>query len=222
MYCSECGVKASGKYCHQCGAPLHASESVPVLLPIDDKLPTVSWEHDVRYARVIQVEAVRHTIAMLASHAKKGVSGEAILKLYDKVMASPIPLESLAKVIQPFYDSLGIRTTKKREEAIDLPIGRAIASTLCSFAKNNQSLQKTHQFEAHCLLVAELPSSLCSLAGTMLVELHRHGDGTRMVATAIIPGQAYDWGKGHRCLDQLFRDMQTDDGIGGLLSRKTA
>ncbi len=42
-------------------------------------------------------------------------------------MASPIPLESLAKVIQPFYDSLGIRTTKKREEAIDLPIGRAIA-----------------------------------------------------------------------------------------------
>ncbi len=137
-------------------------------------------------------------------------------------MASPIPLESLAKVIQPFYDSLGIRTTKKREEAIDLPIGRAIASALCSFAKNNQSLQKTHQFEAHCLLVAELPSSLCSLAGTMLVELHRHGDRTRMVATAIIPGQAYDWGKGHRCLDQLFRDMHTDHGIGGLLSRKTA
>lgn len=213
MFCSQCGVKACGKYCHQCGSPLHAADDGLVLPDEAVVMDPVDWEQDARYEVIVRVGAVRAAIAHHAANAPKGVSGEAILALYDKVMSSPIPLESLAAVLQPLYESWGIRTGKERGGSIAAPIGRAIARTLCSFAKHGQTFQSAEQHDAGCVLTAELPSSVCSLTGKLTISLLGRGPQTQISATTVIPGQLYDWGKSNRCLEQLFNDLQSDLGL---------
>jgi hypothetical protein len=213
MFCSQCGVKASGKFCYQCGNPLQTSDT--------DLLPSVAsiasepedWEQDAVYEKIIRVEAVRTAISHHAANAHGGVSGEALLALYDKVMSSPVPLEHLVAIVQPLYDSWGIRTGKERHEWIDAPIGRVIARTLCSFAKHAQAFQRAEQFESGCVLTAELPSSVCSLKGKLTISLKRSEDLTEVTATTIIPGQIYDWGKSDRCLEQLINDLSSELGL---------
>ncbi len=108
MFCSQCGVKAGGKFCHQCGSPLQVYDGV-LILQDQDFLPEVDdWENVAAYEQIVRVEAVRTAIAQLAAKAPKGITGEMILGIYDKIVASPIPLASLAGVVQPLYASLGV------------------------------------------------------------------------------------------------------------------
>jgi hypothetical protein len=214
MYCSQCGVKANGKFCHECGSLLSVPDAV---LAMADKesvhVTTTDWEVDPLYENVIRIESVRSIIAHHAANAPKGISGEALLAIYDKVVQSPISLERLAAVVQPLYASWGIRTGKERTELIRIPIGRAIAQTLCSLAKHGQALQNVEQHENGCLVNADLPSSVCALKGTLTISLHSNESDTRVAATTSIPGQLYDWGKSQRCLEQLFSDLRTDLGL---------
>lgn len=213
MYCSQCGVKATGRFCHQCGSPLQTPDAS--LTPGDDDSPSdqADWEQDARYEQIVRVAAVRTVIARHAAAAPKGLSGEAILALYDRIVASPIPLEKLAAVVQPLYASWGIRTGKERTEVVGIPIGRAIARTLCSFARHGQTFHGAEQSAAGCALTADLPSSVCALKGTLTISLVRHRQQTRVAASTDIPGQMYDWGKSHRSLDQLFSDLKSNLGL---------
>ena len=215
MFCSNCGTKAQGNFCSLCGNPLQTSDATGALdaLGNDRRATPLNWEDDSQFENIARLDAVRSAIAHNASNAAKGVSAEAIFALYDKIIASPIPMERLAAVIQPLYDSWGIRTGKERREVLEAPIGRAIAQTLCSFAKNGQNFQSATQFENGCLLVAELPSSLCSLKGKLQVRLIQQGARTLFEASTIIPGQAYDWGKSVRCLEHFFSDQKSDLGL---------
>ncbi len=162
MFCSQCGVKAGGKFCHNCGSPLRDDDAV-LILQDHDFLPEVhDWENDPRYEQIVRVDAVRTAIAQHAAKAPKGISGEMVLSIYDKIVASPIPLASLAGVVQPLYASLGVRTGKERAGLIRTPIGRAIARTLCAFAKRGRTFQSAEQNELGCRLTATLPSSVCA------------------------------------------------------------
>jgi len=213
MYCSECGVKASGKFCHNCGHLLLVPDSNLVLKNDDVTRQNENWEHDPHYENIIQVEAVRTVIAHHGEKAPKIISGEAILAVYDKVMSSPIPLEKLAAVVQPLYASWGIRTGKERQEFVTTPIGRCIARCLCSMARHGQKLQNVEQHNEGCVLTAELPSSVCSLKGTLTISLQARQAQTQIAAKTSIPGQMYDWGKSNRCLEQLFEDLRSDLGL---------
>jgi len=213
MYCSQCGTKVSGKFCHQCGCPLHESDAALILSDDDFVEEVVDWEQDVRYDRIIKVDAIRIAIARHAATAPKGVSGEALLALYDKIVSSPVPLESLAAVVQPMYDSWGIHTGKKRSELLPVPVGRVIARALCSFAKHAQTFDSTEHHDVGCILISEIPSSVCSFKGKLLVSLLKRDQHTQVTAETHIPGQMYDWGKSQRCLEQLFNDLNSDLGL---------
>ena len=213
MYCSECGVKASGKFCHNCGHLLVAPDSNLVVKNEDATRQNENWEHDPHYENIIQVEAVRRVIADHSEKAPKILSGEAILAVYDKVMSSPIPLEKLAAVVQPLYASWGIRTGKERQGFVNTPIGRSIARCLCSMARHGQKLQNVEQHNEGCVLTAELPSSVCSMKGTLAISLQSCQAQTQIAAKTSIPGQLYDWGKSNRCLEQLFEDLKSDFGL---------
>jgi hypothetical protein len=219
MFCSQCGTKADGKFCHECGSPLRASAAPLDLTDADFTQSCGNWEHDVHYEHVVRVDAVRTAIARHAASAKKGISGEAVLALYDQVMSSPVPLEKLAAIMQPIYESWGIRTGKDRTELIPMPIGRAIAQTLCSFARQAQTFESIEQHDSGCILTADLPSSVWALKGKLTVSLVRRDEATQVAARTEIPGQMYDWGKSRRCLEQLFDDLRSDLG---LPSRKAA
>ena len=213
MFCSQCGVKASGKFCHECGSPLHSAAGPLELTDQDFAVPSGDWELDAQYDNVMRVEPVRTAIARQAASAAKGISGEQVLAIYDQVMSSPIPLEKLAAVVQPLYESWGIRTGKERSEIILAPIGRGIALVLCSFARHCQEFQGVEQHDSGCVLTANLPSSACSLKGQVAVSLVRRESQTAVGARTNISGQMYDWGKSRRCLDQLFSDLHGDLGL---------
>lgn len=213
MYCSQCGAMANGKFCHQCGSPLQDSGAALMLSDDDFVDEVIDWEQEVRYDRIIKVDAIRIAIARHVATAPKGLSGEALLALYDKIVSSPVSLESLAAVVQPMYDSWGIHTGKKRSELLPAPIGRSIARTLCSFAKHAQTFESTEHHDAGCILISDIPSSVCSFKGKLIVSLLRRDQHTQVSAETHIPGQMYDWGKSQRCLEQLFNDLNSDLGL---------
>lgn len=217
MFCSECGVEASGKFCFNCGSPLQVATAKLPPLPVG-----FDWENDARYENIVRVDKVRAVVAGHAAGASKGLSGEALLAICDKIVSSPVSFEGIASVVQPLYAKWGVRTGKDRTATIDAPIGRAIARALCSLAKQGQAIEGVEQGEDGCLLTAELPSSVTSFQGELKISLRRADGGTHVAAATNIPGQVYDWGKSQRCLAQLFTDLRSDLGLPPSAGRQAA
>lgn len=199
MFCSECGSQAHGKFCSQCGQPL--------VVVSDD------WENDVRYEAIISVPEVRQAIDRQAKSAKQGMTAESFLAICEKVVDSPVSYGALAEIAQPLWAKVGVRTGKERAEEIAAPIGRVIARTVCSLAKNGQPIAGVQQGEAGCVLTAEFPSSIWAMKGELKVSLVRLERGVLVGAETDIPGQMFDWGKSTSALAQLFDDLRSDMGL---------
>ncbi len=227
MFCSECGQKASGKFCSHCGHRLPAStpnDAVPVVRILDESNlnkpespvvadliePVADWDHEVRYETLLSVPSVRDTINRHASMARKSMTGEDFLKLCDKVMPIGVPMEKIASLIQPLYARLGISTGKQRVGHVRAPAGRVILRMLCSLARRGQSLRVVKQADDGCSFEAMLPSDIFALEGDLIVGVRKLNDVTEVTAATKIPGQFFDLGKSNRALDALFIDLHQD------------
>ncbi|MCC9609498.1 hypothetical protein LOC68_04910 [Blastopirellula sp. JC732] len=202
MFCCECGAKAQGKFCSNCGHPLSAP------FPQTD-----DWENDVRYEAIIHVADVRAAIDLHAKSAVKGMSAETFLSICEKVVDSPVSYSALAEIAQPMYAKLGMKTGKERAEEIAAPIGRTIARVVCSLAKHGQPIESVQQGEGGCVITAEFPSSIWAMKGQLKISIVRLVQGTLVGAETIIPGQMFDWGKSTSALAQLFADVQCEMGL---------
>lgn len=182
--------------------------------PSEKRCPAIEesldWQLESAFDSISRVEFVKSAISHYAAGAIKVVSGESILAICSNVIQSPIPLEKLTGVVQPLYASWGVRTGRERTECVHLPIGVVIASALCSLARHSQTIQNVEQHEQGCTLNAELPSSITALKGSICVRLERNGEVTLVNASTSIPGQIFDWGKSHRCLEQLIADLNAN------------
>jgi len=206
MFCSECGVKAGGKFCWSCGQPLRqtATENLPTV--------PVNWSQLTDYASLIRVPDVRGRIAIHAARAKKRMSGEEFLEVCDKLMSpitAGVPLTAIAALAQPLGEKLGLKSGTARSARFAEPTGIMIVAVLCSLAQNGQQLQNVAQQTSGCTIDATLPSDMWSLAGELHVAIREAETATEIDATAKIKGQLYDWGKGRRALNQLFNDITT-------------
>jgi hypothetical protein len=206
MYCSECGQRAHGKFCSHCGASLSAEQRE---LPLTELVP--DWDREVQYEAILRFPGVREKIERHARQAPKRLSGEKFLQIADKVLPTPVPLEGLAAVVQPLYARLGIKTGKERIEAVSAPVGKAIVQTLCSLARNGQTVRSVTQANDGCLFEAVLPSDMFAMEGSLVVSVRRIGlQQAEVRGVTSIAGQLFDWGKSGRCLDQLFRDLERE------------
>lgn len=222
MYCSECGQKASGKFCSHCGHRLQveAKTETPTPIRLLDETPmrdseesvasTTDWEQEVRYEALLNVPRVRDTINRHATMSRTPLSGEDFLKLCDKVMPMGVPLDKVASLVQPLYARLGIQTGKQRAGQVRAPIGRVMVRMLCSLARNGQTLRLVTQADDGCCFEAVLPSDMFALEGNLIVGVRRAEGATEITAATKIPGQFFDWGKSNRCLETLFADLQRD------------
>lgn len=201
MFCSNCGTEASGNFCSKCGAPLKDAPASPSAVVTD-------WSQEVRYDQLIRIPEVRDVVGRHAAMARKNLSGEDVLGLFDKVLPLGVSLEKLGAVVQPIYAQLGMKTGKERSESLSSPPGTVIVAALCSLARNGQALQQVRQFEDGCLLEASLPSDIWSWQGVLYVGIRKDADGTRVEAATSINGQWFDWGKSKRCLETLFADLK--------------
>lgn len=208
MFCHQCGAKAQGAYCSQCGTKLVTPDGTLEPSPTTQE-ETDDWCQEVRYDALLKYERIREVIARNASQCQKRMSGEEFLALCDKAFA-PVPGLSLAKIgaiAQPLLADLGVKTGKTRKERVEAPPGKVIVAALCSLARRGQSLQDVQQGQDGCLLRAGLPSDLFSLAGDLLVTVQRQDQGTAVEAATVIKGQLYDWGKSKRILSTLYEDI---------------
>ena len=197
--------------------PIAPPPTEPVMLevlPLDagpmDVLPIVApdWWQEVEYAKLIKIPAVKDLLAQCASSARKSMSGEQFLEIYDKVFSPGVSLKKVAEITCPIYDNLGIRTGKTQTGYLALPPGRVIVAVLCGLARNGRAIKEVHQCSDGCIVHAKLPSDLLSLEGELVVSIRKHGPGMQIEAATRIPGQWFDWGKSQRCLNNLFEELR--------------
>lgn len=202
MYCSQCGCKADGNFCFQCGAPLNGAAR-PSDGPID-------WSETANYEDLLRVREVRDLIAQHASMAKKRMDVEEFLSICDNAF-SPIKglsSKTVTGIVQPMLSAMGVKTGKTRSQVFPRPVGRIIVAALCSLARHGRPLRQVNQGHDGCVIEATLPSDVYSCAATVVVSISRTGGGTLVEAAATVPGQLYDWGKSKRCLNELFNDLE--------------
>ena len=223
MFCSECGKSAQGKFCSHCGTRIELASLQLAVDPrgaanidlvavelVPESADTSAWEQEIRYEAILKFPAVRSAIERQARLAPKRMTGEQFLALAEKVVSTGVPMEGLAAAAQAIFTRLGIKTGKQQAQQVPAPVGRVLVRALCSLARNGQSLRSVTQAPDACLLEAELPSDVFSLAGDLLVGVRRAPIGAEVTAIARIGGQLYDWGKSGRSLDQLFGDLTRD------------
>jgi len=205
MFCSNCGVKASGNFCHACGTKLAAGEtSVPGVLAME---PAVPWEQEVRYETLIKLPHVRKKLAELANDATKGISAEDFLSLCDSAFKpmGPISMTKIAPMLQSMYGKMGVNTGKQRKEMVSLPVGVVLFNVLCTLATQGQKIKEVSQGDDGCIIQAIIPSSLWTMEGKLMITVTKLPHGTQLEAATKITGQYYDWGVSNKLLDSLYQ-----------------
>ena len=222
MYCSECGVKGTGKFCTACGNRLAASngadgapsgrEATGEVASFDPTVfLTIDWSELLEYEQLISIPAVRDRIARASAQSKKRMTGEEILDLYGKAMGKltgvPLTMSTIAGFAQSAYAKMGVKTGKSLAAVFAMPTGEMIVRVLCHHAKNGRVLRDVQQLSDGCILRASLPSDLFALEGDLIVAVTRQLRATRIEAQTDIPGQMFDWGKSGRCLETLLGEL---------------
>jgi hypothetical protein len=205
MFCPNCYVEANDVFCCHCGTRITPAPQGPPPLAIaaDD------WHDEVRYNVLLHFEEVRDLLARYSDQASKGISGEAFMEIYDRIMKplTGVSMTTVMAIAKPIYTRLGIQTGKRREETLPLPAGKTLVAALCSMARHGWTIKHVHQAEDGCILEASLPSDLRSLEGELVITVRREHTRTHVDAVTKIPGQRYDWGKSAKCLNELFDDL---------------
>jgi hypothetical protein len=203
MYCSNCGAKASGNFCSGCGSRL----SPPASAQADHRSRGSDWEQEVDPKAVLEAPEVRELVERNAARPDKPIAGEEYMKLFDKLAILPLPSGTFVSLVQPMYAKLGIKTGKTRTEQLPAPPGRVLASLFCALARKGRKVLDMERANDGCVVTADLPSDLWTLAGKLVVAVERAPAGTRVQAATAIPGQYFDWGKSARCLNELIEDL---------------
>ncbi|MCA9241619.1 MAG: hypothetical protein KDA37_15520 [Planctomycetales bacterium] len=201
MFCSDCGHEATGKFCVNCGRPLG-----------DAQAGAFDWRESCDYERITQVDEVRRRVAVAKDSARTKVSGSHLLGLVDAAAApltGGISSLAIAKVAQPLAARIGLKTAKDRREFLQLPPGVVLGNLAVTLAAVEHTITSVVFGDHGCLVRATLPADLRAMESQLSVEVRRgQQGGSWVVATAVIEGQWYDWGKCRSGLDRLLSGMK--------------
>ena len=227
MYCSNCGTAAEGNFCSQCGHKLHRPEPHPVgqqlpapqhdpHAPIFDADELVAdagqpaaanedWENEINYKTLVRHPDVRELLEMAGNRAKSPVSGEEFLKKFESVVPG---VSIAAKIAQPLYSQLGVKTGKTAAQQFDRPAGKITVAILCALAEGSSKIRDVQQLTNGCQIEASIPSDIWSFEGILTIQVMRQGHGTRVEAATNIPGQLFDFGKSQRFLTRFLGNVR--------------
>ena len=169
---------------------------------IDDKLN----------ARVVLAHPkVKGLIAEAQKANKAGMSADEFMKLAQPILdasgSGGVPMKLIAEIATPIYAKMGIKTAKETRNGYATPFGRTLAAILCSLASRNQTLVAIQEGTDGCVVQAEIPSSLTTFKGRLSLTLERKSEGTLVSSAVVFEGQASDWGRAQRVLDELHQDV---------------
>ena len=166
------------------------------------------WRFEPHFSQLLAWPEVRQAVAAAERQTVRPVSGEKILSIADKLLPQVVSMEGVAQLAQLIWTRLGVKTDRRREGFVAAPIGEATTRALCSLVRRGQAVRGVSQAHDGCILEADQPSDLWSLAGTLIITIRQHGmNVTEVTAVATVTGQMFDWGKNGRCLQTLFDDL---------------
>ncbi len=208
MYCHNCGAKAIGKYCTQCGAAIVASPQA-MAEPEMQRLP---WREETDLYQLMQREKIRTFIGQYAAQARKRMSSGEFLALFDKVTAiAPIPnisLQQMSEVLVPFLQRWGISTGKTATKLVSKPAQEVLIACLCALAKNGYTLDKAEQVSNGLILHAQLPSDMWTWGGDIVLAIEAVSGQTNLSIAVNVKGQLYDWGKSKAVINRIYEDVE--------------
>lgn len=201
MFCSNCGVHAEGNFCSACGHRLSGCQSDGIA-----DAEVVDWTELLDYEALLRMPEIRDRISRAANQATTRLSGEEFLQFCDKALQplTGVPLTTVAKIVQPIYGKLGIKTGKLRSYVFAQSPGKILVELLCTLASHGHKLLDVVSTSDGCVLKASIPADIRSLQGELLVTIKRQSTGVLVEAATLIQGAWFDWGKSSRCLEQLF------------------
>jgi len=219
MFCTQCGQKFddSDRFCGGCGSPRTgantAPDSAPAPSPVphEDIDPTLDWRNSMRIREIANHPDVRARIVRVSGAVPTGMTADQFFAAAKPLMAAAgaggVPLKALADVTVPLYARMGLKSSQELTQGFRNTFGETLAAALCSFASRSQKLVDMSEATNGCVINVKMPSSILSWEGNMIVSLERHPDGTMVRATLTIPGQAFDWGRSKRVLQDLMDDV---------------
>jgi hypothetical protein len=154
MFCSQCGKEATGKFCWNCGASLHAGAAVQAA-------PAADWQNEIDYDTLISNPEVRDLLAK-QRHPDASMTGEEFVESFFKVLKLPIEVGPVIAIMLQVYSRLGLRTDKTRSGRYRQPAGRVIVAVLCALARGGYKIQHLRQASDGCVLECKIPSDLLS------------------------------------------------------------
>lgn len=216
MYCTNCGQKLGDghRFCAHCGteAAANASPATPPSTPPQKIDPAVDWRNSMNVGEIVNHPDVRARIVRVTGATPQGMTAEQFFKYAEPVMAAAgaggIPLGAIKDIALPMYARMGLKMDREMSQGFRNTFGETLAAVLCSLASRSQPLVDISEAGDGCILNTKMASSILSWEGNMIVTLERQSEGTLLKATITVPGQAFDWGRSKRVLQDLIDDVK--------------
>lgn len=215
MFCTNCGqdLQNGHRFCARCGTAIAADAiSTPPSIPPCEVDPDTDWRASMNVGEILNHPEVRARIVKVTGATPQGMTAEQFLKLAQPLMsaagAGGVPLTTLKDIALPIYARLGVKTDRKLSQGFRNTFGETLAAVLCSLASRSQPLVDISEAGNGCLLNSRMASSVWSWEGNMIVALESRDEGTLLTGSVTIPGQAFDWGRSKRVLQNLIDDVQ--------------
>jgi hypothetical protein len=171
---------------------------------------SVCWTESLQYDVVLASPEPRKRISAASRDARKGVTGEDLLAVFDAVSPIGFSLGKLSNAILPIYDKLGIKIDRESQALFDAPPGRVILAVLCTLATKSLAIADVRQDSSRCSLSADLPWGLMTNPGKLHALIMADDPYIRVSIAMRISGQWYDFGKTKRLIDEMFEAIHGD------------
>jgi len=205
MFCSHCGKEATGKFCWNCGAPLHAGAGKSQPAP---PTPAADWQNEVGYEKLLHNPEVRD-LFVKQQPATSRMTGEQFADSFGKILQSPVSLGPIMGVMQDVYGRLGIHTGKTRSQSYRQPVGRVIS---IGFVRSGQGwIRGKGRPSGVRGLHADLRDSVRHVQPRRTDADHDSARAGGFVSSREHTHRrtAFRLSKSNRCLDQLFNGIET-------------
>lgn len=200
MYCHHCGKEVFGNYCSNCGTQVMGANLSHT---------GTSWDTESDFDKLIHYPAVRKIISKYADESPKRTSAKAFLKLVDTAIApiAGLSTETLAEIVVPIYEKIGISTGKSEMRQYHQSIQKVIVKSFCSLAKNGYPLDTYKKANNGIVLTATIPSDLWTWGGNIIISIEEFPSFTQVNIATKIKGQFYDWGKSKKLINKFLLDI---------------